>query len=167
HDRSVCLCLFCCGSAHYDVPSFPTRRSSDLTAGVWASGRPNRKRGRSTQSVTAAKPSRIFIWEQKAGSMCPAAGRSYATTKSPPDRKSTRLNSSHVKISYAVFCLKKKKIPSLPSCPATCKLRRPCCVERSRSSLASPSRPPWPHNSSTHYEFSTPGRHTARHQRRS
>src|SRR5690606_41050007 len=29
----------------------------------------------------------------------------------PPvsDRKSTRLNSSHVKISYAVFCLKKKK----------------------------------------------------------
>src|SRR5690606_42048510 len=30
-------------------------------------------------------------------------------TDHPPDRKSTRLNSSHVKISYAVFCLKKKK----------------------------------------------------------
>src|SRR5215475_15281184 len=31
--------------------------------------------------------------------------------RAPPlaDRKSTRLNSSHVKISYAVFCLKKKK----------------------------------------------------------
>src|SRR5690606_39511221 len=29
----------------------------------------------------------------------------------PLDRKSTRLNSSHVKISYAVFCLKKKKLP--------------------------------------------------------
>src|SRR5690606_42060635 len=28
----------------------------------------------------------------------------------PGDRKSTRLNSSHVKISYAVFCLKKKNI---------------------------------------------------------
>src|SRR5438067_10670263 len=28
----------------------------------------------------------------------------------PRDRKSTRLNSSHVSISYAVFCLKKKKI---------------------------------------------------------
>src|SRR5215469_17173917 len=28
---------------------------------------------------------------------------------SQPDRKSTRLNSSHVEISYAVFCLKKKK----------------------------------------------------------
>src|SRR5207249_5376302 len=27
------------------------------------------------------------------------------------DRKSTRLNSSHVSISYAVFCLKKKKLP--------------------------------------------------------
>src|SRR5205807_4527104 len=31
------------------------------------------------------------------------------------DRKSTRLNSSHLVISYAVFCLKKKKqLPSLP-----------------------------------------------------
>src|SRR5438876_1383083 len=31
---------------------------------------------------------------------------------SPPDRKSTRLNSSHPSISYAVFCLKKKKLKS-------------------------------------------------------
>src|SRR5215813_14749535 len=31
------------------------------------------------------------------------------TTSTDPDRKSTRLNSSHVRISYAVFCLKKKK----------------------------------------------------------
>src|SRR5207249_10287342 len=30
------------------------------------------------------------------------------------DRKSTRLNSSHVSISYAVFCLKKKKTPLDP-----------------------------------------------------
>src|SRR5687768_17717650 len=29
------------------------------------------------------------------------------------DRKSTRLNSSHGYISYAVFCLKKKKIPNI------------------------------------------------------
>src|SRR3989442_10991949 len=29
----------------------------------------------------------------------------------PTDRKSTRLNSSHVRISYAVFCLKKKNGP--------------------------------------------------------
>src|SRR5690554_7348773 len=32
------------------------------------------------------------------------------------DRKSTRLNSSHVRISYAVFCLNKKKQPHLQSC---------------------------------------------------
>src|ERR1035438_10775526 len=31
----------------------------------------------------------------------------------PPDRKSTRLNSSHLGISYAVFCLKKKTTPFL------------------------------------------------------
>src|SRR5256886_5471775 len=32
-----------------------------------------------------------------------------ATPCAPGDRKSTRLNSSHSQISYAVFCLKKKK----------------------------------------------------------
>src|SRR5690606_28094751 len=39
----------------------------------------------------------------------------------PADRKSTRLNSSHVKISYAVFCLKKKKnkVPQPPHEPST------------------------------------------------
>src|SRR5256885_6468554 len=36
-----------------------------------------------------------------AGRRCPCAGQG--------DRKSTRLNSSHLVISYAVFCLKKKK----------------------------------------------------------
>src|SRR5436305_3617037 len=35
---------------------------------------------------------------------CLAAGYGFVQ----PDRKSTRLNSSHVRISYAVFCLKKK-----------------------------------------------------------
>src|SRR2546430_12873866 len=33
----------------------------------------------------------------------------YAWRHAPRDRKSTRLNSSHSQISYAVFCLKKKK----------------------------------------------------------
>src|SRR3712207_7962491 len=33
------------------------------------------------------------------------------------DRKSTRLNSSHANISYAVFCLKKNNRPSMPSAP--------------------------------------------------
>src|SRR3989442_3252066 len=32
-----------------------------------------------------------------------------ASARGTPDRKSTRLNSSHVRISYAVFCLEKKK----------------------------------------------------------
>src|SRR6266704_5863896 len=36
------------------------------------------------------------------------AGSPAGTGCAPPDRKSTRLNSSHVSISYAVFCLKKK-----------------------------------------------------------
>src|SRR5438067_4140849 len=36
--------------------------------------------------------------------------QSSARLHSSPDRKSTRLNSSHVSISYAVFCLKKKKL---------------------------------------------------------
>src|SRR3712207_8012825 len=35
------------------------------------------------------------------------------------DRKSTRLNSSHANISYAVFCLKKKNILSTSACPHT------------------------------------------------
>src|SRR5690349_24178866 len=35
--------------------------------------------------------------------------RSAIATAALEDRKSTRLNSSHVEISYAVFCLKKKK----------------------------------------------------------
>src|SRR5690554_7448877 len=38
-----------------------------------------------------------------------------AFPKTSPDRKSTRLNSSHVRISYAVFCLKKKKTTALMS----------------------------------------------------
>src|SRR2546430_6249196 len=38
-----------------------------------------------------------------------SAGTSSLRTYTNPDRKSTRLNSSHSQISYAVFCLKKKK----------------------------------------------------------
>src|SRR5690348_17984458 len=38
----------------------------------------------------------------------------YIDTYGKQDRKSTRLNSSHPSISYAVFCLKKKKQKSIP-----------------------------------------------------
>src|SRR5690606_39453764 len=37
----------------------------------------------------------------------PEVSKGVARAVAPRDRKSTRLNSSHVKISYAVFCLKK------------------------------------------------------------
>src|SRR5258707_11920665 len=47
-----------------------------------------------------------------------------ATKEIARDRKSTRLNSSHVRISYAVFCLKKKK---------KTKLKSDLCSERMRT----------------------------------
>src|SRR5438132_6776615 len=40
---------------------------------------------------------------------CPVHAPACPPTATPEDRKSTRLNSSHTVISYAVFCLKKKK----------------------------------------------------------
>src|SRR5260221_8671765 len=43
-------------------------------------------------------------------------GPSMPCTPRPQDRKSTRLNSSHTVISYAVFCLKKKKRIALRRC---------------------------------------------------
>src|SRR5258708_20587422 len=55
------------------------------------------------------------------------------------DRKSTRLNSSHQIISYAVFCLKKKTLPPIPTKP-------PRIVRSAASDLAllhaSHTRPP-------------------------
>src|SRR3712207_7060667 len=53
-----------------------------------------------------------------AGSHAPSLshdGRFVAFQSTATDRKSTRLNSSHANISYAVFCLKKKKKSIIPS----------------------------------------------------
>src|SRR5205809_4575687 len=47
---------------------------------------------------------------RRASTPCTSLGTS--SSPSPRDRKSTRLNSSHGYISYAVFCLKKKKKPN-------------------------------------------------------
>src|SRR2546430_4820961 len=47
------------------------------------------------------------------------------------DRKSTRLNSSHSQISYAVFCLKKKKNPVVPPSGASADTY-PCSILASR-----------------------------------
>src|SRR5699024_11865284 len=82
---------------HLDLPSFPTRRSSDLA-----------------ELGTAFIPICIFIvgvvFVLPRGHF---VGRQrdivrFIVTDGVGDRKSTRLNSSHVSISYAVFCLKKK-----------------------------------------------------------
>src|SRR2546430_7006929 len=53
---------------------------------------------------SGGKTSRMYL---NTGSWVEAGGRS--GTSGHRDRKSTRLNSSHSQISYAVFCLKKKK----------------------------------------------------------
>src|SRR5256885_10995175 len=45
---------------------------------------------------------------QRAAAGDEPVGRVQWVLQLPPDRKSTRLNSSHLVISYAVFCLKKK-----------------------------------------------------------
>src|SRR5690625_6855709 len=56
--------------------------------------------------------SRTLLCELVVGIRCESAEVSETSEFIKPelDRKSTRLNSSHVAISYAVFCLKKKKI---------------------------------------------------------
>src|SRR5258707_6894314 len=55
----------------------------------------------------------LFRSPHRGRSRQPATSLSRASRTQPPrrtgDRKSTRLNSSHANISYAVFCLKKKK----------------------------------------------------------
>src|SRR3712207_7891197 len=50
-----------------------------------------------------------------------------------PDRKSTRLNSSHANISYAVFCLKKKKNPHSPLISQQYMIRRAPSLYSSQS----------------------------------
>src|SRR5690606_42091089 len=91
------------------LPSFPTRRSSDLGARARAGGGPARDAARPALLKVAnmtrhetARPS-IFTWSLIGPAILDAFRK-----LDPRDRKSTRLNSSHVKISYAVFCLKKK-----------------------------------------------------------
>src|SRR5207302_11070059 len=86
--------------------SFPTRRSSDLSTTCGSICSP------SIFCPSLMMPSmpmhfcslfRLNRLAKKLFFSSPSAPLSCT-----PDRKSTRLNSSHVKISYAVFCLKKK-----------------------------------------------------------
>src|SRR5690606_41888610 len=85
-----------------DLHSFPTRRSSDLQGPPpWPSESTRRSPATPSPLPTTRPPTRPPPRPLPRS----AAPRSSRCT----DRKSTRLNSSHVKISYAVFCLKKKK----------------------------------------------------------
>src|SRR5207249_8659458 len=85
------------------LPSSPTRRSSDLidaTSGyqLWA------------DRFEEPLENRFVLEDRLARGIVAALGLSLtAAEQQRLDRKSTRLNSSHVSISYAVFCLKKKK----------------------------------------------------------
>src|SRR5438045_8187634 len=91
--------------AHRSLLSFPTRRSSDLLHLVnWmeAYSQPAQK-----------SPYELDDHEdQLNGEMAQGRPQNQHYLRSGShrsDRKSTRLNSSHLGISYAVFCLKKKK----------------------------------------------------------
>src|SRR5690606_42084679 len=96
-----CLFFFQSSRAHRDLHSFPTRRSSDLFVRFFAK--------QAYSSVVTAKVLEQYtplvkrVFTQIVNDQI--AERLKSAFK---DRKSTRLNSSHVKISYAVFCLKKK-----------------------------------------------------------
>src|SRR5690606_42101907 len=61
-----------------------------------------------------SEDSRLFSFrrtaDEAAGTTVTLEARVRVESDGAVDRKSTRLNSSHVKISYAVFCLKKKKM---------------------------------------------------------
>src|SRR5688572_33431916 len=80
--------FFYSSAAHRDLHSFPTRRSSDLPV---PGDTPS-----SFAERAAGLPERRLV---ELAAYAPQWAR---------DRKSTRLNSSHSQISYAVFCLKKK-----------------------------------------------------------
>src|SRR5690606_41753707 len=90
--------FFYCSCDHRDLHSFPTRRSSDLAR-------------RSPCRCRSTKLSKTRKWLIGGGVLVAAtvAAGGGIDGRRDEDRKSTRLNSSHVKISYAVFCLKKKK----------------------------------------------------------
>src|SRR5207245_10170877 len=85
--------------AHPPRHSFPTRRSSDLSSA-----------SRRSEVPTFSSSPLAFgvIAKLITGSGKSSPGTSMSRSASSRDRKSTRLNSSHGSISYAVFCLKKK-----------------------------------------------------------
>src|SRR5207302_11354921 len=93
--------------------SFPTRRSFDLKITVPGAGgtrlplvRSERTLFESTEPAPSAEPSFWLPYYFIAGLVIGGAIFGLGGLARKRDRKSTRLNSSHVKISYAVYCLK-------------------------------------------------------------
>src|SRR5437870_6504844 len=104
--------LFSSSLALRDLPSFPTRRSSDLIVGAAYGLAPTAVVKRGARGVLVLGEERVEL-PARDGDVVDATGAGdalAAPVASTTDRKSTRLNSSHVAISYAVFCLKKKRI---------------------------------------------------------
>src|SRR5699024_12596854 len=95
---------------HRALPSFPTRRSSDLN-GIAIRFGPAEFFALTAGGLLVL--ARISGGTVGAGLLPMIIGVAMATVgiedSMSQDRKSTRLNSSHVSISYAVFCLKKKR----------------------------------------------------------
>src|SRR5690606_40759363 len=82
------------------------RAADDHAADIDADGFPSLEgRGKITGHCRWSRSSCCFRIRPEAG-LLEGYARMFMTWRT--DRKSTRLNSSHVKISYAVFCLKKK-----------------------------------------------------------
>src|SRR5690606_41170057 len=102
--------LFC--SSHLLTPPFPsfsTRRSSDLESLARADAVQAREQASHPGQVIGRFEFRRAPAAARIQRVAKARMREQAASADHQDRKSTRLNSSHVKISYAVFCLKKKK----------------------------------------------------------
>src|SRR5207249_5503407 len=102
-----------CAGPHRTTLSFPTRRSSDLPE---RDQRPARRdEPRRAAPAAAPRPPAARSLAPEAQLRPPGDDRPLADLGplEPLDRKSTRLNSSHVSISYAVFCLKKKIIKQI------------------------------------------------------
>src|SRR5207253_3290682 len=97
--------------AHRDLHSFPTRRSSDLVVSQAVRELGDRVGGGGGDQVDVGPRDELEVAGRLVRRGCLVGKRapSGVTLELAGDRKSTRLNSSHVAISYAVFCLKKKK----------------------------------------------------------
>src|SRR5205814_8359537 len=89
---------------HRDLHSFPTRRSSDLSASRRDSIRASPLPATLISAISRSTEGPSSV---KSCTLCTGTRRDNCADQG--DRKSTRLNSSHLGISYAVFCLKKKK----------------------------------------------------------